>query len=150
MSDAVSVRVTNQIPDTVVAAAAVVLLSRSAVLLLLLRSPNILTLVCLFLIVIDVKSAAALASSATVSFQFRAFAHLQKVAIQLLHVLLSKALKDESLQASARAWPPTGGSDYPHDAVQVTLVGVANEDVCNGERLLPVKLVLLEVGRRRS
>ena len=104
------------------------------------------TLVCL--VVSDAETAASLTASASVTLKFRTFAHLQKVSIQFLDVLLSEALKNECFKASTGTWTSTWSSDYPDHTVQVPLIRVTYQNVGDGEGLLPVKLVLLEVGCR--
>ena len=104
------------------------------------------TFVCLF--ISDAETAASFTASASVTLKFRTFAHLQKVSIQFLDILLSEALKDECFQASTGPRTSAWSSDYPDNTVQVPLVSMTYQDVGDGEGLLPVELVLLEVGCR--
>ena len=114
---------------------------------LLLLMPDVLTLDLILSIRVSLISGPAFASPPPVPFQLRPLAHLQEIPVQLLDVVLTEAFEDERFEASGGP-AVSRNSNHPHDAVDVPLVCVADENVADGERLLAIELVLLQLGRR--
>jgi len=83
-----------------------------------------------------------------VSFQLGPLAHFQEVAVKFLDVVLAEAFEDQGFEAAGGA-AVSRDSNHPDDAVDVPLVRVADQNVADGERLLAVELVLLQLGGRR-